>query len=596
MVRYKKLILFFSNLKIRKKLIGTYVIVVLIPVLMVGVILTSGMKNMAIEQAMKEADINTDRLQTRLVEKLKEVTDVSERLYYNTNLDNLITTDYESTLDVVVAYSGFKEFDDLMRTYGVIDDINIYVTNNMMLENGQFQVVDEEISETDWYKDAIRRNGAIYWQYLYDEKGREYNLCLTRLVMNEYYTNLGVLVIRVSNNYLSSIIEEEPFVIIAAIDGGMAVVANDGTLSGSNISARGLSLPTVGTAKSIVEVNYNNMLSKVITNAFSPPKCRNIFYVFTIVPIKAITYKSDIISLQSFGIIGVSLVISIMLLLFFSSLFSNRIIKLRREMKKVVEGNFELAETINGKDEVGELYQDLLAMVTSFKQLIYEVYEERLLKEQLRNKQSEIEFKMLANQINPHFLYNVLETIRMRAHSKGDSEIAGVVKMLARIMRRNLEATSKMVSLQSEIDLVKDYLEIQKFRYEERISFEVSIKVDINNYLILPLLLQPVVENAFIHGLEGRRRHGHIEIVVEETEGLMFITVHDNGTGMDANRLVQVEELLEDNSSDVRTSIGLRNVNSRIKLYYGCDYGLKLSSVLNEGTTVCIYLPWKEAV
>ena len=190
MVRYKKLILFFSNLKIRKKLIGTYVIVVLIPVLMVGVILTSGMKNMAIEQAMKEADINTDRLQTRLVEKLKEVTDVSERLYYNTNLDNLITTDYESTLDVVVAYSGFKEFDDLMRTYGVIDDINIYVTNNMMLENGQFQVVDEEISETDWYKDAIRRNGAIYWQYLYDEKGREYNLCLTRLVMNEYYISL----------------------------------------------------------------------------------------------------------------------------------------------------------------------------------------------------------------------------------------------------------------------------------------------------------------------------------------------------------------------------------------------------------------------
>lgn len=316
--------------------------------------------------------------------------------------------------------------------------------------------------------------------------------------MNEYYTNMGVLVIRLSNNYLKRIIEEEPFEIIAAMDNGTAVIANDGTLSGSNIAAKGLSLPANGIVKSVADVSYNNMLSKVITNAFYPPKCRTIFYVFTIVPIKAITYKADIINFKNFGIIGVSLVISIILLLLFSSLFSNRIIRLRREMNKVVEGNFDIEESINGKDEVGELYQDLLAMVASFKQLIYEVYEERLLKEQLRNKQKEIEFKMLANQINPHFLYNVLETIRMRAHSKGDSEIAGVVKMLARIMRRNLEATSKMVTLQSEIDLVKDYLEIQKFRYEERISYEVYIKADIINYLILPLLLQPVVENAFL--------------------------------------------------------------------------------------------------
>ena len=169
------------------------------------------------------------------------------------------------------------------------------------------------------------------------------------------------------------------------------------------------------------------------------------------------------------------------------------------------------------------------------------------------------------------------------------------VKMLARIMRRNLEATSKTVTLDSEIELLSNYLNIQKFRYEDKIDYSIDIMTDTKDYRMLPLLLQPIVENAFVHSLECKKIQGKIGIKVEEKDECLVIAVEDNGAGMDENKIILVRNMLEECENSVKTSIGLRNVNSRIKLYYGADYGLELSSRLNVGTTVVMKLPLKEA-
>lgn len=591
----KKLIYALQDVKIRKKLIGTYIIVVLIPIFMVGFILTNGMKNMAIDQAIKEADTNTDRIQIRLNEVLHRVTEVSDRLYFNSNSIDILSSNYKSRWDVVKAYMSFGEFNEYKRAYSEIQTIKIYTYNKTLLNNWEFIPVEPEIKESEWYNKALERNGEVVWQYVWNELYNRRSLCLTRLVKDEFNQKLGVMVIEINSSYLQSIVAEEPFKTVIAVDDGTIVYSNEPALIGKNASAANFRFFRETAHNSLLEASLRNEPSKVIVNSFFPNMSSSAFNVYTVVPIHSITKKANDISKLGFGIMGISFAVSLILLIFFSRVLSNRIISLRSEMHKVVQGNYEIGTDISGMDEIGELHADLLTMVKSFKQLIYEVYEERLLKEQLSNKQREIEFRMLANQINPHFLYNVLETIRMRAHSKGDAEIAGVVKMLARLMRRNLEATSKSVTLTSEIELLSYYLNIQKFRYEDKIDYSIDITVDTKDYRMLPLLLQPIVENAFVHGLECKRTQGKIGIKVEERDGCLVITVEDNGAGMDENKIALVRKNLEECESNGKTSIGLRNVNSRIKLYYGADYGLELYSRLNVGTTVIMKLPLKEA-
>lgn len=260
-------------------------------------------------------------------------------------------------------------------------------------------------------------------------------------------------------------------------------------------------------------------------------------------------------------------------------------------MNKVVNGDLNISNNFKGKDEIGELYEDLNSMITSIKQLIHEVYEERLIKEQLKNRQQEIEFKMLASQINPHFLYNTLETIRMKAHFNGQEEIAEIVKMLGKLMRRNLEVKHSKVSLESELELVRSYLEIQKARFEDRVEYIINVNTDISDCYVLPLLLQPIVENTFVHGFEGKGDKGIIEIDINAYEDKLVISVSDNGSGIDDKKLEEIKQKLEKNECEIEESIGLCNVNGRIKLYYGTEYGLNIESKLNMGTKVSIYLP-----
>jgi two-component system sensor histidine kinase YesM len=197
---------------------------------------------------------------------------------------------------------------------------------------------------------------------------------------------------------------------------------------------------------------------------------------------------------------------------------------------------------------------------------------------------------MLASQINPHFLYNTLETIRMKARCNGEIEIEELVKMLAKIMRRNIQVGDKLVTLKSELELVEYYLKIQQYRFGERINYEIDIRCNIEYQKIMPLIIQPVVENAFVHGLETKEGEGKIRIIVEKKDHLV-IQVIDDGIGMSQEKLEEIKENLNDFRKLNRSNIGLNNVNQRINLLYGAGYGLEVDSEENKGTKVTIVLP-----
>ncbi len=161
-------------------------------------------------------------------------------------------------------------------------------------------------------------------------------------------------------------------------------------------------------------------------------------------------------------------------------------------------------------------------------------------------------------------------------------------------MRRNLSISNDEIALQAELDLIRHYLEIQQFRFGDKVSFNFDIQCDISQYMILPLLLQPLVENAFVHGLEGKIGQGHIEItVIKEAMGL-FISVKDNGLGILPEKLVDMREKLASDSQSMDGSIGLTNVNQRLKIYYGNESRFDIVSEENIGTEVHLLIPFLE--
>lgn len=589
----KKIYNSINNMKIKIKFICIYAIVVLIPFLIVGFYLTYSMRNMVLQNTIREGYSNTDRINDRLKQALSTITDVSDRLYVDKALQNMVLTDYKNSWEVVNAYTNYPIFEDYLYYSKEINNIRFYEQNDSMLDNSRFIKLTDSIKNSEWYKIAIRDNGKISWHYTYDILGKQKYLSLVRLIKVPNKGSLGVLVINVDSDYLHSIIADEPFETQVSLQNGDVLLASKLNIEGTNIKKSNLNFNEGDTNNSIKSIDYNDNKSMVITKSFSPIEAIEKFQIYTIMPINIIVKKVNQSSILSFIIIGISLIISIVLIILFSKLFTKRIILLRKEMHRVVNGNLDLSNSIEGKDEIGELHEDLNKMIESIKQLIYEVYEQKLQKAQLSSRQKDVEFKMLASQINPHFLYNTLETIRMKAHISGQTDIANIVKMLGKIMRRNLEASAGLVTFKSELQFMKDYLDIQKFRFGDRISYDINVSANIDNYLILPLLLQPLVENAFVHGLETKEGKGNINVNVDSNEDFLIISVVDDGIGIEMDKLRSLcKQLIDYNNDDIK-NIGLCNVNQRIKLYYGETYGISIESKYGEGSKVFIQLPLK---
>lgn len=290
--------------------------------------------------------------------------------------------------------------------------------------------------------------------------------------------------------------------------------------------------------------------------------------------------------------------ISLVLIAIFSGIYEKRMRLFTRQMHMVAIGEYDKVVPVRGRDEIADLYVELEKMIDDNKKLLNSVVEKEVQQEKLHSKQMEIEFKMLASQINPHFLYNTLETIRMKALVNKQREIAELVKMLAKLMRRNIQVGDKMVTIKSEIEFIEYYLKIQDYRFGDRIASEIIVDDDIDiNAKVLPLVIQPFVENAFVHGLEGVEKDGKLSIIIEREIEIIKITVQDNGTGMDNFQLSELRGILMSNiETKDRIHIGINNVNQRIKLQYGDMFGVKVYSKKGNGTRIVICMPyyWNE--
>jgi two-component system sensor histidine kinase YesM len=249
----------------------------------------------------------------------------------------------------------------------------------------------------------------------------------------------------------------------------------------------------------------------------------------------------------------------------------------------VENGHLDINVKVNSQDEFGQLSQSFDNMVVKLKDYMDKEFNEQ-------KKKSEMKFQILQNQINPHFLYNTLDSVKWLATIQNVPNISEMVTSLINLLRYNLLDTDRLTTLAEEIEGVKNYIVIQKYRYGNIFTVSYNISESIMSCKILRFILQPIVENAIYHGFENLSKQGAIEINAYQTDQNLTIEVIDNGSGPGIDN---IGENIVYQRSDSFNGIGLNNIQERIQLYFGAQYGLKLfAGENNKGTIVTITVPF----
>ncbi len=287
-----------------------------------------------------------------------------------------------------------------------------------------------------------------------------------------------------------------------------------------------------------------------------------------------------------FVFIGVFILGSVMSV-FLAQSITKPIMELTLRMKRVETGDFSEVKVDKKiqerEDEIGTLHKDFELMISRINTLIDENFKKQIVIK-------DTNFKALQAQMNPHFLYNTLESINWLAKTNGQEEISTMVKALGKLLRNAVNTDAFMISIEEELALLDAYISIQKYRYEERLVYRSFVNRSFYSIQIPKLTLQPLVENTIVHSLENMLEPCEIKVDAEKKDGMIILSIHDNGLGIDEDTLGKIQEKTR-HESRKGMGIGIQNIDERLKMTFGGAYGLTIISDIGEGTRIEIRIP-----
>lgn len=579
-----------KNTKLRRQMNIVYTLALVIPLTIGGIVLISSAREMLNDYYVQLLEADNRRVKTLLSEVTMQAYKVSDEICYDSTVKEALTREYEDSSEFIAAVNSYNDIE--LLNYNVLEVASIYIySDNPTIKNyKQFRCVTEDVAASEWYQKSLS-NAKAFWVSITEESygDTKSNLCLVRQITLQDSPYHAVAVVRISDSYLRSRLDSGSIIDAVSVDNqGIVYSSQSGLYGQPQLVDIDYSQPYYRSS-GIVKVGEERYFSAVSTINLYMTSSK--MYVCTV-------DNSGFIDIQSITtnwimILVLALLVPLMIMALFSNRFSGRVNRLRQEMHKASLQDYSISGEFGGNDELTEAFEDLKIMVRDIKDKDAMMYEAQLNEKELRNKQQLMEYKMLSAQINPHYLYNTLETIRMKALTGGNREVADSIKILGKTLHYVLENTGVgFTTLQKELDHVENYLSIQRLRFGDRINYELHIQENIEPaaYSILPLLLQPVVENAVVHGLETASGVGRIVIEIREEGGVLRISITDNGNGMDRRQLEAIVEGL-DAEQMPRSSIALYNIHQRIRLRYGSDYGVTVKSEPGQGTCVTLILP-----
>ncbi|MFC4304445.1 histidine kinase [Cohnella boryungensis] len=589
----------FRDYPIAYKLIVTYGLLTVLPLLLLVYIAYTQYARSVEDQIGEYMPRFLYQANADIEKHIDELTTLPDMLFNSEAILAILRREsYERTSDFNRDQYTLNSY--LARTYTSgrnADVLGVFVISNDRL----FYSAKSGFLEQDWserlgaYVTKAKTTGSQARMLLPDELGLSFESRVPSLFIlkpisdNDNRKNLGTMLIAVDLTFIDSIVRNFERNERAAL----WVMASSGKVIYHTDHKR---IGTIDEDKA----RYPTLNGSFRTSSAGPPKLVSVnqsaergWILVHSIPLKDLTERTDLVrNVAVFVIIGVIIVTSIIAVVI-SYNITRPLKKLSGLMKSVEMGDFQVDLKVQSGDEVGNLARSFNSMIATIRDLIQKNY-------QIEIRQKDAELYALQSQINPHFMYNTLETIGMAVEEGDNEQVVDMVTLLGRMLRFSVSSQSKSVTVAEEMQHVRDYLTIQKFRFEERIRFEIVQVMDDEDLHTLyspKFILQPIVENAIKYGLETRKALDiHIaasqEFVARSGKRDIVFRIRDNGPGIPAERLDEMEQTLKKVGFEGRSAhFGLINVNARIVMMHGPDYGLQLHSIVGKGTEVIIRIP-----
>lgn len=599
-LNYKKRFHLFKDMKFLHRMILIYLIGGIIPLLVMSIYTNMQTRKMMIKLTEETQAEELSVFSSSIRESMTVLDNVARLLCSNDEILKLTTRKYKNKTQF---YSDYRKANTVMEDY-----INFYEQDissiNLFLDNPTIDTYDlnrinnlsyfkQSVRTQTWYKETVDCVDEGYWYFgaTSGDNEKDQTMQISRAVRDDDDDVVGIVVIQIQYDKVTLNEQRQDTAIL--YDDYYWISGNCSSLDYPFLKEE---IQKINKSRVTKQISYGVEEYLISYERLQMDGSDDYYSVVSVQNYQDIMAEVNQISMQAFIPEIIGMIVSALLIFAFAASYSNRMFQLRVQMHHVAQGEYDEVERIEGNDEIGELYTELEQMMQDIRLLMSNVVDEQVQKEKLHTKQKEVEFKMLASQINPHFLYNTLETIRMKAVVNHQPEIVELVKMLAKTMRYNIQVTDRLVTLKEELQMVEYYLKIQEYRFGDRITFELTIDSDVDmKARILPLTLQPFVENAFVHGLEEKACDARLVIHVYKKKDDIFIEIRDNGKGMDYYELGHLRKIMKDEQGD-DNHIGVRNVNQRIRLLFGGEYGVEVDSEKNVGTKVVIHIPYQTEI
>lgn len=580
---------FWEQSTFRTKLIVVFLPMALVPMVSLT-LFSSWIYSKQIETTTDNYLNNTIRLVNHHLQTyLNELTRLSLLPYYNENILSIMQQEGK------LSYEDFAKMKSLLseairNPREDLQSVFIYRRDGQIFSNSIYDAdinYDYPFQSSEWYQKAVAANGRV----VFTDKGYDSRIInrpqpafsVARSIKVYNGPPLGVIIIDVNFTGLESIFERVHLgqganLVILDENNEVIYAKNDFYLEDLPESAGWTE------NKQVVNVENDRLIVHHVDSEQTGWKIVGMVSEKEVNREKNIVYQT-VLMFSAFILLAV-VIVSVLL----SSTITKPLTTLRQLMRKVENGDFNVSyQTLRGNIEISLVGRAFNKMNEKIEELIHQVLESRI-------KQKEAELRNLKLQVRPHFLYNNLEAIRALAEIGDKKGIADITSALGGMLRYSLNNQHTYVTLADEIQQTKNYLKIEQIRSGHELQFQFDLDEKLLRCYTIPFLLQPVVENCIIHGFAQVMKEKYISIVLQEEkdDNSIIIMISDNGAGMSEEKLAELNACLADENESLsfaQSGIGLKNLQSRLRLEYGSRYGLTVSGKSGKGLTVKIRIP-----
>ncbi|MBD8025492.1 sensor histidine kinase [Ureibacillus sp. Re31] len=507
----------------------------------------------------------------------------------NPRITNLIGTD-----EAEIKPEFYVEIDKSLQ--------HVYSRYNIILESvlidlneGEFFLYHSDyntnpsISYKDYFDQYKGNKEGFYWRNIHQDEIFNTNdqvMSVFRLINRGASSDKGIVLFNLRDDYFEQVLNKS----LIGENGYLTLISPNGKFESKEVKTEyQLDMETLSslqtTEKERGQFSYESVEGEDMIVIYDTIEA-NKWKLAAVVPESEILNKVNYIKHATIFFILIMILSAIFLTSFVGKYISKPFEKMAEQMRTINRKSLVLYNETSGPEEMKILHN-------GFKELLLRI---QTLMDQIQLEQEEkrqLEFAVMHAQINPHFLYNTLYSIKGLCDMGLNKDASQMVSALSSFFRIGISKGKEIISIKEEIEHIEHYLFIQEMRYGDDFSYEVNVEEEILSYNIIKLSLQPLIENAIYHGVKQRRGQGKINIKGYETESTIVLEVSDNGNGIEKEKLAEISRELDASFKEKKSfiGIGLKSVNERIKIHFGQEYGLNISSKFGQGTVVSILIP-----